>query len=234
MVLFELLNSLFCFLIITRTTFNDLQMTNIFVPADFEVPESHVTDKYRLEILTPSVTEMDLMWIPVIRHWRLNERHYGALQGLNKAETAEKYGDEQVQIWRRSYSTQPPALEKNDERYPGNDLRYADLTDDELPLTECLKDTVERFVPYWEGTIAPSIKEGRKVIIAAHGNSLRALVKYFDDIPEDEIVGLNIPTGVPLVYELDENLKSVKSYYLGDPDEIAKAAAAVAAQGKAK
>jgi 2,3-bisphosphoglycerate-dependent phosphoglycerate mutase len=139
-----------------------------------------------------------------------------------------------VQIWRRSYSTQPPALETTDERFPGNDLRYADLTKDELPLTECLEDTVERFVPYWERTIAPSIKEGRKVIIAAHGNSLRALVKYLDDIPEEEIVGLNIPTGVPLVYELDENLNSFKSYYLGDPAEIAKAAAAVAAQGKAK
>lgn len=176
--------------------------------------------------------EMDLMWIPVIRNWRLNERHYGALQGLNKAETAQKYGDEQVKIWRRSYSTQPPALEKTDERYPGSDPRYADLTEDELPLTECLKDTVARFVPFWENTIEPSIKEGKKVIVAAHGNSLRALVKYLDNIPEDEIVGLNIPTGIPLVYELDENLKSIKSYYLGDPEEIKKAAEAVARQGK--
>jgi 2,3-bisphosphoglycerate-dependent phosphoglycerate mutase len=173
--------------------------------------------KRAIRTLWITLDEMDLMWIPVIRNWRLNERHYGALQGLNKAETAEKYGDEQVQIWRRSYSTQPPALETTDERFPGNDLRYADLTKDELPLTECLEDTVERFVPYWERTIAPSIKEGRKVIIAAHGNSLRALVKYLDDIPEEEIVGLNIPTGVPLVYELDENLNSFKSYYLGDP-----------------
>jgi len=178
--------------------------------------------------------EMDLMWIPVIRNWRLNERHYGALQGLNKAETAQKYGDDQVKIWRRSYSTQPPALEKTDERYPGSDPRYADLTENELPLTECLKDTVARFVPYWEKTIAPSIKEGKKVIIAAHGNSLRALVKYLDNISEEEIVGLNIPTGIPLIYELDENLNSVKSYYLGDAEEIAKAAAAVANQGKAK
>ena len=178
--------------------------------------------------------ELDLMWIPVVRNWRLNERHYGALQGLNKADTATKYGDEQVQIWRRSYDVQPPALEKNDERYPGNDPRYLDLNDSQLPLAECLKDTVERFVPYWEETIAPVVKEGKKVIIAAHGNSLRALVKYLDDVPEAEIVGLNIPTGVPLVYELDENLKSVKSYYLGDPEEIAKASAAVAAQGKAK
>jgi 2,3-bisphosphoglycerate-dependent phosphoglycerate mutase len=190
--------------------------------------------KRAIRTLWITLDEMDLMWIPVIRHWRLNERHYGALQGLNKTETAKKYGDEQVQIWRRSYSTQPPALETTDERYPGNDLRYADLTEAELPLTECLKDTVARFVPYWEETIAPSIKEGRKVIIAAHGNSLRALVKYLDDIPEEEIVGLNIPTGVPLVYELNENLNSIKSYYLGNPEEIAKAAAAVAAQGKAK
>jgi len=190
--------------------------------------------KRAIRTLWITLDEMDLMWIPVIRNWRLNERHYGALQGLNKAETAEKYGDEQVKIWRRSYSTQPPALEKNDERYPGSDPRYTDLTEDELPLTECLKDTVARFVPYWEGTIAPSIKEGKKVIIAAHGNSLRALVKYLDNISEDEIVGLNIPTGIPLVYELDEKLNSVKSYYLGDPEEIAKAAAAVAAQGKAK
>jgi len=178
--------------------------------------------------------ELDLMWIPVVRHWRLNERHYGALQGLNKSDTAAKYGDGQVKIWRRSYDTQPPALEKNDERYPGNDPRYSELTDSQLPLAECLKDTVKRFIPYWEETIAPVVKDGKKVIIAAHGNSLRALVKYFDDVPEDEIVGLNIPTGVPLVYELDKKLKSIKSYYLGDPEEIAKATAAVAAQGKAK
>jgi len=178
--------------------------------------------------------ELDLMWTPVIRHWRLNERHYGALQGLNKAETAKEYGDEQVKIWRRSYDTQPPALEKTDERYPGNDPRYANLTEDELPLTECLKDTVARFMPYWEETIAPTIKSGKKVLIAAHGNSLRALVKYLDNVSEEEIVGLNIPTGIPLVYELDDDLKPIKHYYLGDPDEIAKAAAAVAAQGKAK
>ena len=178
--------------------------------------------------------ELDLMWIPVVRHWRLNERHYGALQGLNKADTAAKYGDEQVQIWRRSYDIQPPALKKNDERYPGKDPRYSELTESQLPLAECLKDTVERFVPYWKETIAPVVKEGNKVIIAAHGNSLRALVKYLDDVPEAEIVGLNIPTGVPLVYELDDNLRSIKSYYLGDPEEVAKASAAVAAQGKAK
>ncbi len=176
--------------------------------------------------------EMDLMWIPVIRNWRLNERHYGALQGLNKAETAKKYGEEQVKIWRRSYDIQPPALDKSDPRYPGHDPRYKELSESELPLTECLKDTVARFVPYWEGTIAPMVKTGKKVLITAHGNSLRALVKYLDNIPDNEIVELNIPTGIPLVYELDENLKPVKHYYLGNPEEIEKAAAAVAAQGK--
>jgi len=190
--------------------------------------------KRAIKTLWITLEEMDLMWIPVVRNWRLNERHYGDLQGLNKAETAKKFGEEQVKIWRRSYDTPPPALKKEDERYPGKDARYAGLTEAELPLTECLKDTVARFVPYWEETIAPTIKEGKKVVIAAHGNSLRALVKYLDNIPEDEIVGLNIPTGIPLVYELDDNLKSIKSYYLGDPEEIAKAAAAVANQGKAK
>ena len=190
--------------------------------------------KRAIRTLWITLDELDLMWIPVIRNWRLNERHYGALQGLNKAETAKKYGDDQVKIWRRSYDTQPPALEKSDERYPGHDPRYSDLTDAELPLTECLKDTVARFMPYWEETIAPTIKSGKKVLIAAHGNSLRALVKYLDNVSEEEIVGLNIPTGIPLVYELDDDLKPIKHYYLGDPDEIAKAAAAVAAQGKAK
>ncbi|WP_337864735.1 2,3-diphosphoglycerate-dependent phosphoglycerate mutase [Ignavibacterium sp.] len=178
--------------------------------------------------------EMDLMWIPVIRHWRLNERHYGALQGLNKAETAKQYGEEQVKIWRRSYDIQPPALEKSDPRYPGHDPRYKELSESELPLTECLKDTVARFVPYWENTIAPMVKSGKKVLVTAHGNSLRALVKYLDNIPDNEIVELNIPTGIPLVYELDENLKPIKHYYLGNPEEIEKAAAAVAAQGKVK
>jgi 2,3-bisphosphoglycerate-dependent phosphoglycerate mutase len=190
--------------------------------------------KRAIRTLWITLDELDLMWIPVIRNWRLNERHYGALQGLNKAETAKKFGDEQVKIWRRSYDTQPPALEKTDERYPGNDPRYANLTEDELPLTECLKDTVARFMPYWNETIAPTIKSGKKVLIAAHGNSLRALVKYLDNVSEEEIVGLNIPTGIPLIYELDNDLKPIKHYYLGDPDEIAKAAAAVAAQGKAK
>lgn len=178
--------------------------------------------------------ELDLMWIPTIKAWQLNERHYGALQGLNKAETAAKFGDEQVLIWRRSYDTPPPMLTPDDERYPGHDPRYASLSKDELPLTESLKETVARVIPYWHAEIAPAIKAGKRVIIAAHGNSLRALVKYLDDMSDEAIIKLNIPTGVPLVYELDENLKPIKSDYLGDPEEIAKAAAAVAAQGKAK
>lgn len=178
--------------------------------------------------------EMNLMWVPEVRSWRLNERHYGALQGLNKAETAEKYGDAQVKLWRRSYSTQPPALEMSDERWPGHDPRYADVPEADLPLTECLKDTVARFVPYWEGTIAPSVKAGRKVIVTAHGNSIRALVKYLDGISDDDITELNIPTGIPLVYRLDEDLKPISHTYLGDPEAAAKAAAAVADQAKAK
>ncbi|MEO8233632.1 MAG: 2,3-diphosphoglycerate-dependent phosphoglycerate mutase [Ignavibacteriota bacterium] len=190
--------------------------------------------KRAIRTLWITLDGLDLMWVPVVRHWRLNERHYGALQGLNKAETALKFGEDQVKIWRRSYDTQPPALEKSDERFPGHDARYADLKDNELPLTECLKDTVARFITYWEGTIAPMVKSGKRVLITAHGNSLRALVKYFDNIPENEIVELNIPTGIPLVYELDENLKPIKHYYLGDQDAIAKAAAAVANQGKVK
>jgi 2,3-bisphosphoglycerate-dependent phosphoglycerate mutase len=181
-----------------------------------------------------ALTEMNMVWIPIINSWRLNERHYGALQGLNKAETAQKYGDEQVLIWRRSYDTQPPALTPDDPRYPGSDRRYFDLTNEELPLTECLKDTVARFLPYWHETIAPAIKSGKRVLIAADGNSLRALVKYLDNVSEEEIVGLNIPTGVPLVYELDEYLKPIRSYYLGDPEEAKRKAEAVANQGKAK
>ncbi len=177
---------------------------------------------------------MDMLWIPVRKSWRLNERHYGALQGLNKAETAAKFGDEQVHIWRRSYDTPPPELTPDDERYPGRDPRYADLSKDELPLTECLKDTVARFLPYWHEEIAPTVRSGKRVIIAAHGNSLRALVKYLDNISDEEIPGLNIPTGVPLVYELDDEMTPIKHYYLGDPEAIAKAQAAVANQGKAK
>lgn len=178
--------------------------------------------------------ELDLMWIPVVRSWRLNERHYGALQGLNKAEMAEKFGEEQVRIWRRSYDIQPPALEKSDPRYPGHDPRYKGLSEAELPLTECLKDTVERVLPFWHSTIVPAIQSGQKVLLAAHGNSQRALVKYLDNISEQEIVGLNIPTGIPLVYELDEQMRPIKHYYLGDPEAIAKAAQAVANQGKSK
>jgi 2,3-bisphosphoglycerate-dependent phosphoglycerate mutase len=178
---------------------------------------------------------MDLMWIPVINSWRLNERHYGALQGLNKSEMASKYGDEQVLIWRRSYDVQPPALEKTDPRYPGNDPRYKDLAKKDIPATECLKDTVARFLPYWHETIAPMVKSGKRVIIAAHGNSLRALVKYLDNVSDKDIVGLNIPTGLPLIYELDDKaLKPIKHYYLGDPEEVKKAMEAVANQGKAK
>ncbi len=190
--------------------------------------------KRAIRTLWITLDKLDLMWIPVERSWRLNERHYGALQGLNKAEMAKKFGEEQVHTWRRSYDIQPPALDKDDERYPGNDPRYKNLTEKELPLTECLKDTVARFLPYWKDTIAPSIKSGKKIIIAAHGNSLRALVKYLDNVPEDEIVGLNIPTGIPLVYELDDDLKPLKHYYLGDQEEIAKKTNAVANQGKAK
>jgi 2,3-bisphosphoglycerate-dependent phosphoglycerate mutase len=177
--------------------------------------------------------EMDLMWIPVHRSWRLNERHYGALQGLNKAETAEKYGDEQVLIWRRSYDIPPPPLEKTDERYPGHDRRYQDLQESAIPRTECLKDTVERFLPHWHEVIAPTIRAGKRVLIAAHGNSLRALVKYLDDVTEKEILKLNIPTGVPLVYELDEDLMPLRHYYLGNAEEIERAMQAVANQGKA-
>ena len=176
---------------------------------------------------------MDLMWIPVHRSWRLNERHYGALQGLNKSETAKKYGNEQVHIWRRSYDIPPPALEKNDTRSPSNDPRYNELSLAELPLTECLKDTVERVIPYWNQTIAPAIKSGKRVVIAAHGNSLRAMVKYLDNVSDADIVSMNIPTGMPLVYELDENLKPLNRYYLGDPDEVKKAMESVANQGKA-
>ena len=174
--------------------------------------------------------DMDLMWLPVVRHWRLNERHYGGLQGLNKAETAEKHGEDQVKIWRRSYSTPPPAVEMTDERHPGHDPRYAGLSPDELPRAESLKDTVERFLPYWHETIAPDIRSGRRVLIVAHGNSLRALVKYLDDISEEQIVGLNIPTGIPLVYELDADLRPIRHGYLGDPEAAKKAADAVARQ----
>ncbi len=181
-----------------------------------------------------ALEQMDLLWIPDEKSWRLNERHYGALQGLNKAETAEKHGEEQVKIWRRSYDIPPPALDKTDQRYPGHDLRYKGLDEKDVPKTESLKDTVARFLPYWHKVIAPTIKTGKKVLISAHGNSLRALVKYLDNMSNDAVIALNIPTGVPLVYELDDNLKPIKHFYLGDPEEIARKAAAIAAQGKAK
>jgi len=190
--------------------------------------------KRAIRTLWITLDEMDLMWIPVHRSWRLNERHYGALQGLNKAETAAKFGEEQVKIWRRSYAIPPPPLTPEDERFPGRDPRYKNLSREELPLTECLKDTVERFLPLWHETIAPDIRSGRKVLIAAHGNSLRALVKHLDNIPEEKIIELNIPTGMPLVYELDDNLKPLNRYYLGDPEKVKAAMDAVAAQGKKK
>ncbi|MFW9987938.1 MAG: 2,3-diphosphoglycerate-dependent phosphoglycerate mutase [Candidatus Odinarchaeota archaeon] len=178
--------------------------------------------------------EMDLMWIPVYRSWRLNERHYGALQGFSKSEMAKEVGEEQVLIWRRSYDIPPPALKTSDPRYPGNERKYAELTSDEIPLTECLKDTVDRVLPYWQNTITPTIKSAKRVLISAHGNSLRSLVKYLDNMPDKEVVKLNIPTGVPLIYELDEDIKPITHYYLGDAEQIAQAIEAVAAQGKAK
>ena len=178
--------------------------------------------------------EMDLMWIPVHRAWRLNERHYGALQGKFKAEMAAEVGEEQVLIWRRSYDVPPPALKTSDPRYPGNEEKYKTLTAAQLPLSECLKDTVARVLPYWHETIVPSITSGQKILISAHGNSLRALVKYLDNVPDEEIIKLNIPTGIPLIYELDEDLKPISHHYLGDAEKLEKAIEAVASQGKAK
>jgi 2,3-bisphosphoglycerate-dependent phosphoglycerate mutase len=181
-----------------------------------------------------ALDEMDLMWLPVDKSWRLNERHYGALQGLNKAETAAKFGDQQVLMWRRSYDTPPPALDPGDPRSPAADPRYARLARGDMPLTECLKDTVARVLPYWNSAVAPAMRGGERVLVAAHGNSLRALVKYLDQVSDTDIVGLNIPTGIPLVYELDSSLQPLRHYYLGDPDEIARRISAVSAQGKAK
>jgi len=190
--------------------------------------------KRAIRTLWIALDVMDLMWIPEEKHWRLNERHYGALQGLNKAETTAKHGEAQVKIWRRSYDIPPPPLTPDDPRHPSRDPRYKDLSPKELPLTESLKDTVARFLPYWHAAIAPAIKLGKRVVIAAHGNSLRALVKYLDNVPESEIVELNIPTGIPLVYELDDDLKPIRHYYLGDPAAAAAAAARVAAQASQK
>ena len=181
-----------------------------------------------------ALDEMDRMWVPVVRDWRLNERHYGALQGLNKAETAEKYGADQVHVWRRSYATPPPPLTREDDRWPGRDPRYAGVPADRIPLSESLKDTVDRFLPMWHEVLDPAIRAGKRVLIAAHGNSLRALVKFLDDVSEEDIVGLNIPTGIPLVYELDDDLRPTGHRYLGDPDAAKKAAEAVARQAEKK
>ncbi len=200
---------------------------------DFDLAFTSVLRR-AIKTLWLALEEMDRMWIPVEHSWRLNERHYGALQGLNKAETAARFGEDQVLVWRRSYDTPPPALEKGDPRFPGGDPRYAGLSESELPLTECLRDTVARVMPFWNGSIAPAVRSGRRVIVAAHGNSLRALVKYLDNVSDKDIVGLNIPTGVPLVYELDAALKPLRHFYLGDQAEIEQRIAAVSSQGKAK
>jgi 2,3-bisphosphoglycerate-dependent phosphoglycerate mutase len=199
---------------------------------DFDVAYTSLL-KRAIRTLWIALDEMDRMWIPVHRDWRLNERHYGALQGLNKAETAQQYGDEQVLIWRRSYDTRPPAMAADDPQHPSRDPRYRGLARDALPAAECLEDTVARFLPAWHEVIAPSILRGQRVLIAAHGNSLRALVKYLDEISEEDIVGLNIPTGMPLVYELDETLRPLDRYYIGDPEEVARAMDAVKNQGRA-
>ena len=199
---------------------------------EFDVAYTSVL-KRAIHTLWHALDEMDRPWLPVVNSWRLNERHYGGLQGLNKGETAKQYGDEQVLVWRRSYDTPPPELDANDPRGQRQDIRYSKLKPEQIPLTECLKDTVERVLPFWNEAMAPAIKAGKRIVVAAHGNSIRALVKYLDNIGDAEIVGLNIPNGIPLVYELDADLKPIKSYYLGDADSIAKAAAAVASQGKA-
>jgi 2,3-bisphosphoglycerate-dependent phosphoglycerate mutase len=199
---------------------------------DFDIAHTSVL-KRAIRTLWLALEEMDRLWLPVEKSWRLNERHYGALTGLNKAETAARHGDKQVLIWRRAYDIAPPPLEPNDERFAGHDPRYAGLAPSELPLTECLKDTVARVVPYWEQVIAPQVRAGKRVVVAAHGNSLRALIKYLDGISDEAIVELNVPTGQPLVYELDQNLKPLRHFYLGNQAEIAAAMQAVANQGKA-
>ncbi|BEP67111.1 MULTISPECIES: 2,3-diphosphoglycerate-dependent phosphoglycerate mutase [unclassified Variovorax] len=198
---------------------------------DFDVAYTSVL-KRATRTLWHTLDELDRTWLPVVHSWRLNERHYGGLQGLNKAETAKKYGDEQVLVWRRSYSTPPPPLEADDPRSERSDVRYAKLAPEQIPLTECLKDTVARVLPFWNESMAPAIRTGRRLVVAAHGNSIRALVKYLDGISDDAIVGLNIPNGIPLVYELDDDLKPLRHYYLGDAAAAEKAAAAVASQGK--
>ena len=198
---------------------------------DFDIAYTSVL-KRATRTLWHCLDEMDRTWLPVVNSWRLNERHYGALQGLNKLETAKRYGDAQVLVWRRSYDTPPPALLPTDPRSERGDVRYARLKPEQIPLTECLKDTVERVMPFWNEALAPAMKAGKRIVVAAHGNSIRALVKYLDNIADDAIVGVNIPNGIPLVYELDGDLKPIRHYYLGDPEAAAKAAAAVAAQGK--
>ncbi|MDZ4163167.1 MAG: 2,3-diphosphoglycerate-dependent phosphoglycerate mutase [Burkholderiales bacterium] len=199
---------------------------------EFDVAYTSVL-KRAIRTLWLTLDEMDRTWLPVVKAWQLNERHYGGLQGLNKADMAKQYGDEQVLIWRRSYDTPPPALEANDPRSERGDIRYAGLSAEQIPLTECLKDTVARVIPYWNDTMAPAIKAGQRLVVAAHGNSIRALIKYLDGISDADIVNLNIPNGIPLVYELDDDLKPIRSFYLGDAEAAAKAAAAVASQGKA-
>ena len=199
---------------------------------DFDIAYTSVL-KRAIHTLNYCLEEMDRIWLPVVKDWRLNERHYGGLQGLNKADMAKQYGDEQVLIWRRSYDTPPPALEPTDPRCERGDVRYAQLSPEQIPLTECLKDTVARVIPFWNDTLAPAIRAGQRVVVAAHGNSIRALIKYLDGISDQDIVGLNIPNGIPLVYELDANLRPTGHQYLGDAQAAARAAAAVAAQGKA-
>ncbi|MBC7681470.1 MAG: 2,3-diphosphoglycerate-dependent phosphoglycerate mutase [Ferruginibacter sp.] len=221
---------------LTETGINQAQNAGRLLKAEnfeFDVAYTSVL-KRATHTLWHCLDQMDRTYLPVVHSWRLNERHYGALQGLNKAETAKQYGDDQVLVWRRSYDTPPPALEATDPRSERSDPRYAKQTADQIPLTECLKDTVERVLPFWNEAMAPAIKAGKRIVLAAHGNSIRALVKYLDNISDDDIVGLNIPNGIPLVYELDENLQPIRHYYLGDAEAAAAAAAAVAAQGQKK
>ena len=227
------------------TGWTDVDLTDTGVAQATQAGQILKADGYEFDLAYTSVLKratrtlwhcldaMDRTWLPVAHSWRLNERHYGALQGLNKAETAKQYGDAQVLVWRRSYDTPPPALDVGDARSERGDLRYAKLKTEQVPLTECLKDTVERVLPFWNESMAPAIRAGKRIIVAAHGNSIRALIKYLDDISDDDIVGVNIPNGIPLVYELDANLKPLRHYYLGDAEAAAKAAAAVATQGKA-
>ncbi|MFX1454638.1 MAG: 2,3-diphosphoglycerate-dependent phosphoglycerate mutase [Promethearchaeota archaeon] len=228
------------------TGWTDVDLSKKGIQEAEDAAEQLIKERYTFDIAFTSVLKrgirtlwivldkMDLMWIPVYRSWRLNERHYGDLQGLFKAKLAAELGEEQVLIWRRSYDIPPPSLKTSDPRYPGNDDRYKGLTVDELPLSECLKDTVERVLPYWHETIAPTIKSGKRVLVSAHGNSLRALVKYLDNVPEEEIIKLNIPTGIPLIYELDDDLKPINHYYLADTEKVEQAIKAVADQGKAQ